>query len=74
MEYSPKQIHEVLVFVYNALQERGYNPTAQLTGYLLSGDPTYITNYNSARSLITSVDRDSILEFLIDSYVRRKMP
>ena len=61
------QIKEVLSSVYNALLVKGYNPINQLVGYLLSEDPTYITNYNNARSLITRIDRDEVLQELLIS-------
>ena len=59
----------VLEEVYEALQEKGYNPVNQIVGYIMSGDPTYITSYNSARSLIGRVDRDTLLEELVRSYL-----
>ena len=63
------QIKEILSSVYNALLVKGYNPINQLVGYILSEDPTYITNYNGARSLITRVDRDELLQELLLSYL-----
>ena len=60
---------EVLMIVYRALQEKGYNPINQIVGYLLSEDPTYITNYNNARSLIRHLDRDELLQELVKSYL-----
>ena len=63
------QIKEVLSSVYNALLVKGYNPINQLVGYILSEDPTYITNYNGARSLITRIDRDELLQELLLSYL-----
>ena len=63
------QIKEILSSVYNALLVRGYNPINQLVGYILSEDPTYITNYNGARSLITRIDRDELLQELLLSYL-----
>ena len=62
---------EILESVYGSLKENGYSPVSQLTGYLLSGDPTYITSYHHARSLIQKIDRYEQLEFLIDSYFNR---
>ncbi len=59
----------VLLHVYRALKEKGYDPVSQLVGYLLSGDPTYITSHAGARSLIRSVDRDILLEELVRAYV-----
>jgi uncharacterized protein (UPF0297 family) len=55
--------------VYNALQEKGYNPINQIVGYILSEDPTYITNYNNARTLIRRLDRDELLQVLLKSYL-----
>lgn len=62
----------ILSEVYNSLQEKGYNPINQLVGYLLSGDPTYITNYNGARALVRKLERDEILEEVIKSYLEVK--
>ena len=55
--------------VYNSLQEKGYNPINQIVGYILSEDPTYITNYNNARSLIRKLDRDELLQELVKKYL-----
>ncbi len=60
---------EILSSVYNSLLVKGYNPINQLVGYILSEDPTYITNYNGARSLITRIDRDELLQELLLSYL-----
>ena len=60
---------QVLKAVYEALQEKGYDPINQLVGYIVSEDPTYITNYNGARSLITRIDRDELLQELLLSYL-----
>ena len=60
---------EVLKNVYNALQKKGYNPINQIVGYILSGDPTYITSYNDARNLIRQLDRDELLEKLVRNYI-----
>lgn len=65
------EISEVLEQVYKALKQKGYNPVSQLVGYLMSGDPTYITSYNNARNLIMKVERDEILEELIKHYVEK---
>ncbi len=59
-----------LQIVYDALKEKGYNPTSQLVGYLLSGDPTYITTHKSARKIISSFDRNDIIENLLKSYLK----
>ena len=64
------EIKEVLTSVYNSLQEKGYNPINQIVGYILSEDPTYITNYNNARSLIRKLDRDELLQELVKQYLR----
>lgn len=61
----------ILSDVYMALKEKGYNPINQLVGYILSGDPTYITNHNNARSLIRRLERDELLEELVKSYIER---
>ena len=63
------EMKEILSSVYNALVIKGYNPINQLVGYILSEDPTYITNYNGARSMITRLDRDELLEELLTSYL-----
>ncbi len=60
----------VLETVYDALNEKGYNPVNQIVGYIMSGDPTYITSYNGARSLIMKVERDELLEELLQYYIR----
>lgn len=58
-----------LISVYHALNEKGYNPINQIVGYLLSEDPTYITNYNNARSIIAKIDRDELLQELVRHYL-----
>lgn len=60
---------EILNEVYNALMKKGYNPVNQLVGYLISGDPTYITNYNGARALVRKLERDEILEEVLKAYL-----
>ena len=60
---------EVLKQVYSALQKKGYNPINQMVGYILSGDPTYITSHNDARNLIRQLDRDELLETLVRYYI-----
>ena len=65
------EIRDVVSSVYNALLVKGYNPINQLVGYILSEDPTYITNYNGARSLITRIDRDELLQELLISYLEQ---
>ena len=64
-----REMREILVTVYNALVEKGYNPTNQLVGYILSADPTYITTHNNARSLIRKIDRDELLQALLKAYL-----
>lgn len=61
---------EILKKVYNALQEKGYNPINQIVGYILSGDPTYITSYKDARNSIRQIDRDELLEKMVRNYIR----
>ena len=63
------EIKATLMSVYNALQEKGYNPINQIVGYILSEDPTYITNYNNARTLIRRLDRDELLQELVKQYL-----
>ncbi|MDV3425685.1 MAG: IreB family regulatory phosphoprotein [Bacillota bacterium] len=60
---------EILTEVYDSLQKKGYNPVNQLVGYLISGDPTYITNYNGARAKVSKLERDEILEEVIKYYL-----
>ncbi|TCL35848.1 uncharacterized protein (UPF0297 family) [Anaerospora hongkongensis] len=62
----------IISTVYQSLQEKGYNPINQLVGYLLSGDPTYITSHNNARGLIRKLERDELLEELVRAYVKDK--
>lgn len=62
-------IRETLLAVYTALVEKGYNPISQIVGYILSEDPTYITNHKNARTLITRFDRDELLEVLVKYYL-----
>ena len=59
----------ILLIVYDALKEKGYNPISQIVGYLLSEDPTYITTHNNARSLIRRIDRDELLKAMVRSYL-----
>ena len=63
---------EVLREVYEALTEKGYNPVNQIVGYIMSGDPTYITSHKNARSLIMKVERDELVEELLTEYIRTK--
>ena len=64
-----QEIHQVLAAVYQALEEKGYNPINQIVGYILSEDPTYITNHNNARTLIRTIDRDELLQILLRQYL-----
>ncbi len=63
------QAKDILDKVYYALSEQGYNPISQIVGYIMSGDPTYITGHNGARSLIMKVERDELLEVLLENYI-----
>ena len=63
------ETHEILLSVYNSLKLKGYNPVNQIVGYILSDDPTYITNYNNARNLISRIDRDELLQELVINYL-----
>lgn len=65
------EIREIMSSVYSALLVKGYNPINQIVGYILSEDPTYITNYNHARALITRLDRDDLLQELVSSYLQK---
>ena len=62
-------MHRILRSVFDALNEKGYNPINQIVGYLLTEDPTYITNYNNARSMICKIDRDELLQELVRCYL-----
>ncbi len=66
---SAEEMKAILFAVYRSLSEKGYNPINQIVGYLLSEDPTYITNYNNARSLICKLDRDELLQELVRHYL-----
>jgi len=65
-------VSEVIALVYDALIEKGYNPVNQIVGYVMSGDPTYITSHKNARSLIMKVERDEIIEELLTDYINAK--
>ena len=67
-----QEIKTILSSVYNSLREKGYNPINQIVGYILSEDPTYITNHNNARTLIRQLDRDELLQVLLKSYLQGK--
>ncbi len=64
-----REVKAVLTTVYDALRQKGYNPINQIVGYILSEDPTYITTYNNARSLIRRIDRDELLQLIVKSYL-----
>ena len=64
------EVKDVIARIYEALKEKGYNPVNQIVGYVMSGDPTYITSYNGARSLIRRVERDEIIEHLLEDYIK----
>ena len=65
------EIREIMSSVYSALLVKGYNPINQIVGYILSEDPTYITNYNNARTLICRLDRDDLLQELVSAYLQK---
>ena len=65
-----QEIKTILSSVYTSLREKGYNPINQIVGYILSEDPTYITNHNNARTLIRQLDRDELLQVLLKSYLQ----
>ena len=68
-EDKEAEVRNILTSVYDALKQKGYNPINQIVGYILSEDPTYITTYNNARSLIRRIDRDELLQMLVRSYL-----
>lgn len=69
MPKDKQTAHEVLMQAYSSMREKGYDPVNQIVGYLLSGDPTYITSYNNARYLISTLERDELIEELVRSYI-----
>ena len=69
-EERDEEIRTILRTVYDSLKEKGYNPINQIVGYILSEDPTYITNYNNARALIRKLDRDELLQVLVKHYLK----
>ena len=64
------EVKRVLALVYDAMEEKGYNPVNQIVGYIMSGDPTYITSHKGARSMIMKVERDELVEELLREYIR----
>ena len=71
VEKAPNKNRDVLEIVYKAMAEKGYNPINQIVGYIMSGDPTYITSYKNARSLIMKVERDELVEEVLKDYVKK---
>ena len=65
-----REVHEIIELVYDALKLKGYDPISQIVGYILSDDPTYITSYNGARSMICKVERDELFEELVKNYIK----
>ncbi len=70
---STIEVSDILAQVYEALSEKGYNPVSQIVGYVMSGDPTYITSYKNARSLIMKAERDEIIEVLLENYIATRL-
>ena len=71
VEKEPEiKVKDVLDIVHHALSEKGYNPVNQIVGYIMSGDPTYITSHNNARSLIMKVERDELVEEILKEYIK----
>ncbi len=70
---TENQVKEILTLVYSALSEKGYDPVSQIVGYIMSGDPTYVTSYKNARYLIMKVERDEILEELLEDYINNNL-
>ena len=72
-DFDDKRVEKILIDVYDALEDRGYNPIKQLVGYLLSGDPGYISSHLEARRKISKIDRSKILEVVIRSYMNKNL-
>jgi len=73
VEKEPElQVKDVLKVVFAAMKEKGYNPVSQIVGYIMSGDPTYITSHNNARSLIMKVERDEVVEEILRAYIKNE--
>lgn len=70
VETDKTTVKEIMAEVYQALTEKGYNPVNQIVGYIMSGDPTYITSYKNARSLIMKVERDELVEEMLTEYIK----
>jgi len=73
VETDNTSVKEILSEVYQALTEKGYNPVNQIVGYIMSGDPTYITSHKSARSLIMKVERDELVEEMLVEYIKNSI-
>ena len=73
VQENTMDVSQVLAQVYQALTEKGYNPVNQIVGYIMSGDPTYITSHKNARSMIMKVERDEILEELLSVYIHARL-
>ena len=74
VEVEPENgVKMILSEVYEALSEKGYDPVSQIVGYIMSGDPTYITSHNNARSLIMKAERDEIIEVLLENYIETRL-
>ena len=67
-----EEMRQILRLVHQALDEKGYNPISQMVGYILSEDPTYITTHNNARSLVRRIDRDELLQALVEEYLKKE--
>ena len=72
-EEKDLDVRDVIAAVYSALTEKGYNPVNQIVGYLMSGDPTYITSHKGARSLIMRAERDEIIEVFLEDYIENNL-
>ena len=72
IQENKMNVNQVLQLVYEAMTEKGYNPVNQIVGYVMSGDPTYITSHKNARSLIMKVERDELVEELLKEYIKNK--
>lgn len=73
VETGPQiEAKDIIELVFNALREKGYNPVNQIVGYIMSGDPTYITSYNGARSIIMKVERDELVEEMLKKYIENR--
>jgi len=71
---NSEEVRRILLTIYQALEERGYNPINQIVGYILSGDPTYITNHKNARSLVRKLERNELLEVILKYYLESEKP